>query len=53
MSGATLRGLALRTLLPAFPGTTVPDWFLRLLEQGLGGVACSERTLRAPIKWPS
>jgi beta-N-acetylhexosaminidase len=39
MSGASLRGLALRTLLPAFPGTTVPDWYLRLIEEGLGGVA--------------
>ncbi len=39
MSGATIRGLALRTLLPAFPGTNVPDWYLRLIEQGLGGVA--------------
>jgi beta-N-acetylhexosaminidase len=36
---ATLRGLALRTLLPAFPGSVVPDWYLRLIEQGLGGVA--------------
>ena len=36
---AHLRGLALRTLLPAFPGSTVPAWYLRLIEQGLGGVA--------------
>ncbi len=36
---ANLRGLALRTLLPAFPGSIVPAWYLRLIEQGLGGVA--------------
>jgi len=35
----TLRGLALRTLLPAFPGTHPPAWALRLVEQGLGGFA--------------
>ncbi|MGE5830679.1 MAG: glycoside hydrolase family 3 protein [Micromonosporaceae bacterium] len=35
----TLRGLALRTLLPAFPGTRPPGWALHLVEQGLGGYA--------------
>ena len=39
MSGATIRGLALRTLLPGFPGTIAPDWELRLSSRDLGGVA--------------
>jgi beta-N-acetylhexosaminidase len=39
MSRPTIRGLALRTLLPAFPGTTPPDWALRLIADGLGGIA--------------
>ncbi len=39
MNGATLRGLALRTLLPAFPGTLPPDWALDLTREGLGGFA--------------
>ncbi|NUR86384.1 MAG: glycoside hydrolase family 3 protein [Nonomuraea sp.] len=33
-----LRRLAAGTLLVAFQGTTAPDWVLRELEQGLGGV---------------
>ncbi|MEO3810042.1 glycoside hydrolase family 3 N-terminal domain-containing protein [Sphaerisporangium sp. B11E5] len=33
-----LRRLAAGTLLAAFPGTTAPDWILRDLENGLGGV---------------
>jgi beta-N-acetylhexosaminidase len=33
-----LRRLAAGTLLAAFPGTTAPDWVLRDLENGLGGV---------------
>ncbi|HEY8473368.1 MAG TPA: glycoside hydrolase family 3 N-terminal domain-containing protein [Natronosporangium sp.] len=32
-----LRRLALGTLLPAFPGTTPPDWAVRLLADGLAG----------------
>jgi len=32
-----LRRLALRTLLAAFTGTSVPDWALRLLDDGLAG----------------
>jgi beta-N-acetylhexosaminidase len=35
----TLRGLALRTLLPAFPGVRPPEWALRLTAEGLGGFA--------------
>ncbi|MGP3957229.1 glycoside hydrolase family 3 protein [Nonomuraea sp. 3N208] len=33
-----LRRLAAGTLLVAFDGTTAPDWVLRELERGLGGV---------------
>src|SRR3954451_5576492 len=33
-----LRRLAAGTLLVAFQGTTAPDWVLRELENGLGGV---------------
>ena len=33
MNGSTLRGLALRTLLPAFPGTLPPEWALRLTRE--------------------
>jgi beta-N-acetylhexosaminidase len=39
MTGPTERELALRTLLPAFPGTAVPDWALRLVAEGLAGFA--------------
>lgn len=39
MSGPTLRSLALRTLLAAFPGTRPPQWALRLVSEGLGGFA--------------
>jgi beta-N-acetylhexosaminidase len=35
----SLRGLALRTLLAAFHGPTPPAWALRLVEEGLGGIA--------------
>jgi beta-N-acetylhexosaminidase len=34
----TLDRLALQVLLPAFPGTTVPNAVLGLLEEGLGGL---------------
>ncbi len=37
MPDAALRRLALRTLLASFPGTTVPDWACRLLDDGLAG----------------
>lgn len=33
-----LRRLAAGTLLVAFQGTVAPEWVLRELEQGLGGV---------------
>ncbi|WP_457191519.1 glycoside hydrolase family 3 protein [Nocardioides sp. P5_E3] len=33
-----LRALALRVLLPGFAGTTLPDDYRALLEQGLGGI---------------
>ena len=39
MRASTLRGLALRTLMPAFPGTRPPAWALRLVQEGLGGFA--------------
>ena len=41
MSGhrPTLRGLALRTILPGFGGLTPPPWALRLVREGLGGFA--------------
>jgi beta-N-acetylhexosaminidase len=39
MSAPTDRELALRTLLPAFPGTVAPDWARRLVAEGLGGYA--------------
>ncbi len=32
-----LRRLVLRTLLPAFPGHTAPEWALRLTAEGIGG----------------
>src|SRR3954468_4845743 len=34
----SIESSALRVLLPAFSGTTVPDDVLRLLEEGLGGL---------------
>jgi len=34
-----LRRLALRTLLPAFPGTEAPPWALALVAEGLAGYA--------------
>lgn len=35
---STLETLALRVLLPAFPGTTLPDDWAALFAEGLGGV---------------
>ncbi|MGH3655790.1 MAG: glycoside hydrolase family 3 protein [Micromonosporaceae bacterium] len=37
MTDQALRGLALRTLLASFPGTTLPAWAARLLDDGLAG----------------
>ena len=34
----TLDDLALQVLLPGFGGTTLPDDYRSLLEQGLGGI---------------
>jgi beta-N-acetylhexosaminidase len=48
MSDPTLRELALRTLLPAFPGTTPPDWALRLVAEGLGGIALFGANVSTP-----
>lgn len=48
MSRPTIRGLALRTLLPAFPGTTAPDWALRLIAEGLGGIALFGANVESP-----
>jgi beta-N-acetylhexosaminidase len=48
MSRATLRGLALGTLLPAFPGSRLPDWALRLIGQGLGGFALFGDNIEGP-----
>ena len=45
MRSPTLRGLALRTLLPAFPGTRPPAWALRLVRGGSRRVSpCSATT---------
>lgn len=43
-----LRTLALRTLLPAFPGSHPPDWALRLVEEGLGGIALFGANIVSP-----
>jgi beta-N-acetylhexosaminidase len=48
MSDPTIRELALRTLLPAFPGTTPPDWALRLVSEGLGGIALFGANVETP-----
>jgi beta-N-acetylhexosaminidase len=44
MSGPTDRELALRTLLPAFPGTAAPDWARRLVAEGSADSPCSAAT---------
>ena len=44
----SLRTLALRTLLPAFPGTHPPAWALRLVEEGLGGIALFGANIVSP-----
>lgn len=40
-----LRALALATLQPGFVGLTPPDWLLRELDAGLGGVALFARNI--------
>ena len=40
-----LRTLALRTLLAAFPGTTLPTWARRLLDEGLAGYVLFGRNI--------
>lgn len=40
-----LRALALAVLQPGFVGLTPPDWVLRELDQGLGGVALFARNI--------
>ncbi|MEU1730253.1 glycoside hydrolase family 3 N-terminal domain-containing protein [Streptosporangium sp. NPDC020145] len=43
-----LRHLALGTVLPAFEGTTAPQWLLDLLREGLGGVILFGRNIVSP-----
>ncbi|GII60493.1 sugar hydrolase [Sphaerisporangium krabiense] len=43
-----LERLAAGTLLAAFPGTTAPDWILRELADGLGGVTLFGFNVEAP-----
>ena len=38
IEGTDVRGLALQVLLPGFTGTTLPDDYRALFEQGLGGI---------------
>ncbi len=38
VSSVDVRGLALRTLMPGFPGTSVPSWLDSALADGLGSV---------------
>ena len=40
--------LAATCLLPSFPGQQVPDWILRLLERGLGGITLFADNVRDP-----
>ncbi|SMD06743.1 glycoside hydrolase family 3 protein [Kibdelosporangium aridum] len=42
---STLEKLAESVLLPAFGGTTAPDWILRRLGEGLGGVTLFGRNI--------
>ncbi|KGN30911.1 hypothetical protein N802_05805 [Knoellia sinensis KCTC 19936] len=49
MTGSpSLRALALATLQPGFVGLTAPEWLLRELEAGLGGVALFGRNIESP-----
>lgn len=43
-----LRALALAVLQPGFVGLTPPDWVLRELDLGLGGVALFGRNIESP-----
>ena len=38
IEGTDVRTFALQVLLPGFAGTTLPDDYRTLLEQGLGGI---------------
>ncbi len=40
--------LAAACLLPSFPGPDVPDWVLRRLEGGLGGITLFSYNIRSP-----
>jgi len=44
---AGLRALVLRTLLPGFAGTELPEWVDALLRQGLGGVCVFGPNIRS------
>ena len=44
---ADVRALVLRTLLPGFAGTELPDWVAALLRQGLGGVCVFGENIRS------
>lgn len=44
---ATVRRLALATLLPGFEGTTAPGWLLDHLHEGLAGVVLFDRNVGA------
>ena len=43
-----LRALALTVIQPGFVGLTPPDWLLRELDLGLGGVALFARNIESP-----
>ncbi|TPG17378.1 glycoside hydrolase family 3 protein [Pedococcus bigeumensis] len=43
-----MRRLALAVVQPGFTGLTAPDWLLRRLDEGLGGVALFARNIASP-----
>ncbi len=45
---STVEQFALRCLLPGFVGTSAPDWILRKVAQGLGGVVLYGRNVETP-----
>jgi beta-N-acetylhexosaminidase len=47
------RRLALRTLLAAFPGTSAPDWALRLVDEGLAGHTLFGHNIAEPVQLSS
>jgi len=47
-AGSSATRDALTVLQPGFPGTTAPDWLLRLLGQGLGSVGLFARNIESP-----